>query len=115
MIKCPYCKLEFDSKPPKSRSLQQLRYYWGVVVELIAKETGYEKDEMHEILKAKYLVKKVILETTRGLEEVDIILSTTSLDTVDMETYLSRVRQFASIKLGVYVPLPNEVENEPSR
>ena len=42
-------------KPKTSRSTLQNSYYFGVVVEILAKELGYDKDEIHEILKYKFL------------------------------------------------------------
>lgn len=37
------------------RSSQANRYYFGVVVPLIAEHCGYEKDEMHELLAMRFL------------------------------------------------------------
>jgi len=39
----------------------------------------------------------------------DYVKSTTSLSTVEMEDYLSKCRQFGSLTLGIFIPLPNEV------
>ena len=36
---------------PKKRSSQQNRYYWGCPVDIIAKWSGYTKDEVHELNK----------------------------------------------------------------
>jgi len=38
-------------KSQKKRSSFQNRYYWGVIVAMLADHTGYTKEEMHEILK----------------------------------------------------------------
>ena len=91
-----------------SRSANQNKYYWGVVIELIAQHTGHTKDEIHEILKARSDVCRdclVLNNKTYG-----IIKSTTSLDTKQMEIFLAECRQWASQELGVFVPLPNEVD-----
>ena len=37
------------------RSHAQNRYYQGVVVPVLAEQTGYEQPEMHEVLKAEFL------------------------------------------------------------
>jgi hypothetical protein len=34
--------------------------------------------------------------------------STATLSTLEMEDYLARVREFASMELGCYIPEPNE-------
>jgi hypothetical protein len=39
----------------KSRSLQQNRYMWGVVYKLIADHTGYTADEVHQLMKDRFL------------------------------------------------------------
>ena len=38
----------------ETRSNPQNRYYWGVVIDTLSKELGYEPEEMHEILKYKF-------------------------------------------------------------
>ena len=90
----------------ESRSDNQLRYYWGVVVKIISEETGYTKEEIHEVLKSKFLWDYVNFEG----KEIMIIRSTSDLNTSSMEEYLSEVRQWASAELSLYIPLPNEVE-----
>lgn len=85
------------------RSVEQNRYYWGIVIKLLADYTGYTKEEMHEALKYKFLR----YENVPGLPTV---LSTTQLSTVEFESYLEQVRRWAAIEFGVYIPLPREVE-----
>ncbi len=89
----------------KSRSKNQNDYYFGVVIEILAQQTGYSVDEMHEVMKAKFL------SETRELagESITVSKSTTSLTTVDFEKYLSDIREWASVYLECYIPLPNEV------
>src|SRR5437016_3327127 len=85
------------------RSNQQSRYYWGVIVALLADHCGYEPEEMHEALKAKFL-------RDRANEEVgDLpkIRSSASLDTVAFSDYCAKCQQLAA-ELGLYVPSPNE-------
>ena len=44
------------------RTEQQMKYYWKVVVGLLSEDTGYEPEEMHEILKEMFApVKEVKL------------------------------------------------------
>lgn len=85
------------------RSIVQNNYYHGVVIKLLSEFTGYEPEEMHKALKIKFLT----YENVKGLP---VTLSTTQLKTHEFEEFLERVRRWASMDLGVYIPLPNEVE-----
>lgn len=100
---------EFKSK----RTNPQNRYYFGVVVVLIAaalKEAGWEpatctKEVVHEMLKREFLtvdehVKDgVFLKRTR---------STTELTTEEFSTYIEHCARFAAENLSVTIPAPNE-------
>ena len=92
-------------KPKKNRSKFQNNYYFGVVVDLISEETGHEPEEIHEILKNMFLTQHTDI---LGIG-VDYVKSTIMLSTVEMEDYLSKCRQFGSLTLGIFIPLPNEV------
>jgi hypothetical protein len=86
----------------KDRSNNQNRYYWGVVIEILQKEIGYEtKEMMHDALRFEFLQ----LHT----EKLPTVRSTTDLTTVEFEEYLSRIRQWSS-EQGIYIPLPHEVD-----
>src|SRR5450759_3162198 len=37
-----------------SRTLQQNKYYWSVVVKLIAQHTGHDPEQIHELLKQMF-------------------------------------------------------------
>ena len=50
--KCERCGY---SPSGKQRSNQQSRYYWGIVVQILSEHTGFTKDEVHELLKRKFL------------------------------------------------------------
>jgi hypothetical protein len=91
-------------KQKSQRSINQNNYYFGVVIELLSDHTGYEKDEMHEALKEKFLSSEI---DEHGLRKIK---STTKLKTTEMEDYLERIRRWAATELNCYVPLPNEVE-----
>jgi len=91
-------------KKRSKRSDQQNRYYWGVVVKMIADHCGYFSDEMHEALKLKFLGAST---DEHGLVK---IRSTAKLSKDEFIQYLNAVVQFAAMSLGVYIPGPNEVE-----
>lgn len=108
---CPYCHKEFSAKEEKMRSLQENKYYWGVIVKILSSELGYTRDETHEILKELFLRELKFLKTKDGVEEVWITKSTTKLSVGEFEDYLSEIRQWASMALGIYLPLPRESED----
>lgn len=86
------------------RSINENSYYWGVVVAILSDYTGDRPEEMHEILKAKFLRRQVNF----GGEELILIKSTASLNTKEFEEYLESIRIFAITELDVKIPLPNE-------
>lgn len=91
----------------KVRSDNQNRYYWGVVVKMLCEELGYSDEEMHEVLKQRFLMREKV--QVAGVEYA-IYGNTSSLSTTDFEDFLSKVRAWASIDLGVFIPEPNEAE-----
>jgi len=91
-------------KPPRSNP--QNRYYFGVILPLISDHTGHTKDEIHECLKYLFLLDHVVIKE----QPIPVPRSTSSLDTSSMEQYLTEIREWASLELGIYLPLPNEAE-----
>ncbi|MBX4215588.1 hypothetical protein KW797_01420 [Candidatus Parcubacteria bacterium] len=89
----------------KARSNSQNRYMWGVVYEILASETGHTQEEVHEYMKATFLPREFI---TLGDKEQQLVKSTTTLSTFDMEVYLEKIRVFAATELGIRIPLPRE-------
>ena len=88
----------------KRVSVQQHRYYRGVVVPIIAEEYGeYNLEETHQFLASMFL------QYTHENGTV-FVRSTTSLSTKEMTDYVEKCRHFASTELETYIPDPNEVE-----
>lgn len=88
-------------KPPrKPRSNNQNAYYWGVILELISQETGMTMDESHSAMKLLFLKKRIS-------EELYTIRSTATLNTLEFEEYLEKVKRFASLELNIIIPDPN--------
>jgi len=95
----------------KIRSDNENRYYWGVVVKILANEWGFLPSEglrVHSIIKEQFLVEPVEVRGKILKEEV----STSTLTTVEFESLMSTIREWASVEFGVYIPLPNEVPFE---
>lgn len=93
----------YKNIPKRSGALNQ--YYWKVVVSILGDELGYSKEEMHEVLKAKFLYKKEKI----GEEWVRISKSTTDLNNVEFINYIDMIKIFASMELSIYIPDPNEI------
>ena len=87
------------------RSGNQNRYYFGCVIKILSDETGFERNEMHEHLKLRFL--KYYKPLPNG-EFIELVKSTKDLDTKEMEDYLEKIRMFAAQELDVQIPLPNE-------
>jgi hypothetical protein len=88
-----------------NRSIPQNKFYWGVVINILSNHTGFEPEEVHEVLRAKFLkYRTVVFE-----EEIEVTKSTKNLDTKEFEEYLEKIRMFAAQELDVQIPLPNEV------
>jgi hypothetical protein len=92
-------------KPRRTRSNNQNGYYWAVIITGLAGWLGWEKEELHEALKARFL-----REPQDDHRLPDKIKSTTELNTMEFETYLEEIRQWALNELDYLIPLPNEVE-----
>ena len=95
-----------DEEKP-TRSNNQNRYYWSVVVGTLSNELGYTPEEMHEVLKTKFSPKDI---KQIGAEQVVIPKSTTRQKTDEFETYLESIRRFALLELNIKIALPNEIE-----
>lgn len=104
-----YCKddskyvLEIN-KSKNIRSLNQNRYYFGVVLLILSDHFGYTTDELHQICAGTFLRYE-----NKGKE---FIKSTTKLDTKEFERYLEQIRMWALNEHQIIIPLPNEVTEE---
>lgn len=96
-------------KPRKQRTLPENSYYWAVPIKLISEHTGYTEDKIHNVLKELFLKKHIDIATSKGQKPFYIVRSTTELSTVEFEEYMSKIREWSSIELGVYIPDPSEV------
>lgn len=109
MPKCPRCGNSFSDKDQKVRSVDENKYYWGVVVEIMASELGNDKDTMHEVLKSKFLSELVHVKGKDGMvREYTIVRSTANLTVPRFEKYLTEIRIWASAEMNIFIPLPNE-------
>ena len=84
------------------RSIKQNSYYWGFVIEIFSKEIGYEREDVHEILKREFLPKREI-KTKR--EAFEVVKSTTDLSTVEFMNYIRKCRVLGG-RMNIQIPLP---------
>ena len=98
-------------KKRSTRSSQQNRYYWGIVIPLIMQglnDTGNEvnKQDAHEFIKANFNYSEIVNEETA--EVFRVTKSTTRLNKNDFGVMIEKVKKFASEYLNIYIPDPNE-------
>ena len=97
-------------KQKNNRSMMQNNYYWKCIVQVLAEELGYFNDEMHDILRAKFLNEWEMVEINNKKIGLNKIVSTTSLNTKAFEVYAEQIRIWALSDLGIRLMLPNEYE-----
>jgi hypothetical protein len=92
-----------------TRSQQQNRYYWSVVVQLLADHTGYTPDEIHDVLKMRFIPKRLAVADGNGVIHDEFVLggSTREMTTLEFGEYLESVRQWAAETLDVVIPDPD--------
>ena len=79
------------------RSLSQNKYYWGVIIEILSANFGYEREEMHEALKFKFLKK-------HGDTDLVTVGSTAKLSTAEFTEYIDEIIRWASTEYQVVIP-----------
>lgn len=84
----------------RNRSNEQNRYWWGVVVKILADHLGYDSQEMHDALKWEFLRKDGPMPTVKG---------TSKLNTKEFCELIERVQRWVAMTFQVYIPDPNEV------
>jgi len=98
------------AKRRATRSLAQNALYWSVYVALLSEHTGYTPDEIHALLKARFLPKTLALCDEHGeiREEFEIGTTTTALNKLEFGEFLRSIQQWAAEELGVVIPDPIE-------
>lgn len=87
----------------KKRSIQQNRYYWGLLG--LLSENGNTTEEWHDMLRGMFLFELVVI----GNEELKKLKSTTLLDTVQMADYIEKIRAWQRDNMqACYLPTPEE-------
>lgn len=101
-------------KKKKSRSLNQNAYYWGVVIPMVRAalhDLGMKlsRQEVHELLKLKFLKKEIINENTG--EVFEYIGGSSELTTTEFMDFIAELQQWSAEYLNIVIPSPNEQVN----
>ena len=90
------------------RTMPQNRYYWSVVVSMIAGYIGESREQTHEYLKQMHLPKRDV-ELLDG-RHLEMPPTTTTLDVEGMTEYIERCIRWAASFLGLVIPDAKQVE-----
>lgn len=90
--------VEIKPWQPK-RSHDQNSKYWSIVEE-IARQTGHHKDEIHDILKVKFLQTKTV--NIFGIER-EVVPDSRNLSASQFSEYIDQVQAWAATDLGIHV------------
>lgn len=91
-----------------NRTMDQNKYYWGVVIAECASYCGLDRDEMHEALKAKFLPVRHV-ELLNGLK-LDTPPTTKTLTVEEFTEYIESIKRWAAQWLHLSIPDANQVE-----
>ena len=89
----------------KYRSVEQNRLMW-LWYGIMADHTGFTSDEIHSIMKSKFLHTEKVDEKTGVI--YPYIRSTTELTTIEMIDYMTSIQKFASEDLQIVLPEPGD-------
>lgn len=89
------------SKYTGKRTIEQNRLYWKILA-IVSDYTGYEKDELHEIFKYKFLKRSKQDENTGEIFEY--IKTTTKLKIPEFSDYIDKVKRYCTTNLGCKLP-----------
>lgn len=87
------------------RSAEQNKYYW-LCIGILSKELGYDKDEMHSIVKYKFLKSEIVCQKTG--EVLEYIKSTAKLNKVEFIEFVDDMIRWASDIFGIILPYPHQ-------
>lgn len=92
-------------KQRETRSDNQNRYYWGVIIAILSEHCGYTTDEMHDALKFKFL-------SDRNADDKGLVKmrSTAKLSTDEFIQYTNQIVMWAAQEMNVYIPDQSQAE-----
>lgn len=92
-----------------TRSQQQNRYWWGVVIHMLSEHTGYTPDEMHDFCKMKFIPKRLAVCDGNGVIQDEFVTggSTREMNTIEFGEFMEAVREWAAETLDCVIPDPD--------
>lgn len=93
--------------PKKTRSYDQLRFWFGCPMKLLSEHTGYTKLQCHYMCLA--LCFGVVVDAVTGLA-VPVVPASKHLSTKEMSDLIEWVGPWAFETHGLTIPLPNQVD-----
>lgn len=90
---------KFEIKKPKEVRTINQNSYLHVCIAMFCNETGYTREQALEFFSFK--LPEILRYDFKGM---NLIKSTTTLDTKEMTVLIDTIREFCSDQLGVYVP-----------
>lgn len=97
-------------KKRDTRSNKQNNYYWKCIVQELANSLGYFTNEMHDILKVKFLSEWNSIEINDRNVGIQVVKSSARMDSKAFEIYADQIRIWAMTDLGIRLMSPNEYE-----
>ena len=88
------------NKPGEKRSSLQNRLYWQWMT-VIGNHLGYSKDDMHDLMLAKFAPSKKILD-------VEVIITTSTMTPTQMTYYMSEIKRWAYDFFELILPEPDD-------
>jgi hypothetical protein len=98
-------------KRQTERTVQQNRYYWGVIIPLIRnalRDAGYRatKDTAHRVIKHLFVQEELVNEQTGEL--ITFTGATSALSKEEFMVLIERIHQWAAEEFGLNIPDPYE-------
>jgi hypothetical protein len=102
MIHCPKCGYQWRMH---TRSGQQNKAYFKLIVETLAKECNTNKDAMHKALAGEFLGFDIV--EMPGGNVISVPKSTQELTTIEFINYVEKIQRYAA-ENGLVLPDPKE-------
>jgi hypothetical protein len=89
-----------------TRSANQNRYVWGIVVPMLCDAIGYPVQEAEECWSSIKIAVGHCKDTKLG----KVALPTKNMSTAEFSCLVDAIRAFSSCELGIRIPSPNETD-----
>lgn len=86
----------------QKRTDSENRYYWSVIVKMVAYYMGDTIESAHDALRLKFLI--------NPSKRMPSLKSTSDLTISEFEDYMTSIRTYMSVEHNLYIPKPNECE-----